>query len=50
MVVRIQRWYKRKRTKRAFSTILEQAKKNHRNRMHDFYLEFIGDLEAKKEK
>jgi hypothetical protein len=49
-VVRIQRWYKGKRLKRVFSTILDQAKKNHRNRTHDFYLEFVGDLEAKKEK
>ena len=50
MVVRIQRWYKQRRVRKVLSSVLEQAKRNHRNRIHEFYLEFVGDLEAKKEK
>lgn len=36
--------------RKVLSTVLDQAKKNHRSRIQDFYLEFVGDLEAKKEK
>ena len=29
---------------------MQKAKNNVRNRMQDFYLEFLGDLKSKKEK